>query len=74
MTVTIPRPEIDAIAARYNDAFTLTADPTAEWVRGIASGYREDAGPWGSTEADALRAEADELDALVDRYEQESNT
>lgn len=72
MTVTIPRAEIQAIAARYADAFSLDADPPTHYVRAVAAGYRDDVSAWNTPEADALRAEADDLDALADRYEREA--
>jgi hypothetical protein len=70
MSITIPRAEIHAIAARYDDAFSLATDPSAEYVRHVAQDYRVMAGNVGHP--GTLLAEADELDALVDRIEREA--
>lgn len=73
MSITVPRAEIHAIAARYDDAFSLEADPPAEYVRHVAAEYRGAANLYDD-EADRapLLDEADDLDALVDRIEREA--
>ena len=71
MTVTIPRDEIHAVAKRYSINYDLDFDPSAEWVRATAAHLRS-GGDFGSPSA-AVMAEADDLDALVDRVEKEAN-
>ncbi len=72
MTVTVPVDEIHKIAARYDDAFSLPADPPAAAVRDIAREYRMNA-DYADSEAErnSLLGEALALDALVDRIEAE---
>jgi hypothetical protein len=65
---TVPRAELATIATRYGVDYSLASDPTVIWVRGIATWLRRDLTP-GERFADQLLAEADELDALADRYE-----
>jgi len=63
-TVMIPCAEIHAIAKRHGVDYDLDSDPTAEWVRGTAKYLRS-----GSAPAATVLAEAADLDALVDRIE-----
>jgi hypothetical protein len=71
---TIPRAEIHAIGAKYgDDALPLATDPSAELVRSIAAGNRDAVKAWGDVPyGGTLLAEADDLDALVDRIEREA--
>lgn len=64
---TIPRAEIDEILERYGDRSSLSGDLDVVDVRLMATGLRRQPGNDPS-----FRAEADELDALADRYEQEA--
>lgn len=64
--ITIPRAEVTAILERHNDHWAGTGDLEVWIVRGCAASLRQ------STEADWI-AEADELDALADRYEREAS-
>jgi hypothetical protein len=66
---TIPREEVHAIAARYNDHLWYHADPTADHVRGAADYRRRCGYDEGGDVGQLLLAEADDLDALADRYE-----
>lgn len=70
MSITIPRVDIHAIAARYDDSFSLDTDPPAEYVRQVAKEYRENA-DYADSEAErnSLLGEALALDGLVDRVE-----
>ncbi len=61
MSITIPRADIHAIAKRHGVDYDLNFDPPVEWVRATAKSLR----------ADLQVAEADDLDALVDRVENE---
>jgi len=57
----IPRTEIDAIAIEHHGITAdLDFDPTIEWVREVAATLRDAGG--------AAAEEADDLDALADRY------
>lgn len=72
MTVTIPRAEIDAIAVEHwGVGSDLDFDPTVEWVRAAAKVLRQDAGA-GRFDQSEILAEADDLDALADRYGREA--
>ena len=72
MSITIPQAEFHAIAARYDDAFSLQTDPPAEYVRHVAKECRDNADQADSeAERNALLGEALALDALVDRIENE---
>lgn len=64
----IPRSEIDAIMDRYGDFWSGRNDLPVTAVRKVARHYRAEAGQ-GAPTAAALQAEADDLDALADRYE-----
>jgi len=64
--VTISRAELTEIAWRYGMDYDISDDPTIGWVRGLAVLLRREA-PSSAT-ADALLAEAADLDALADRY------
>lgn len=66
---TIPRAEIQAIGRRYGSDYDLDFDPSAEWARATAALLREESAQFPTTPE--LRAEADDLDALVDRIERE---
>jgi len=69
--VTIPRAEIEAIGKRYGVIdYGLDSDATVEWARRTAANYRQ-----AVTNVDPLHllAEADDLEALADRYEQEAS-
>jgi hypothetical protein len=71
VTATIPRSEIYAVAERYGDPWRPRSDPSADRVRLLASEYRKDAN-YAVANGSTLLAEADDLDALADRYEQEA--
>lgn len=74
--VTIPRAEINVIAEKYGDFFGLDEDPPAEYIRAVAADYRRNAGDTRLLTPDEsadFRAEANDLDALVDRYEKAAN-
>jgi hypothetical protein len=74
---TIPRNELIAIAERYGDTVDLSdTDPHVEWVRWLASTLRLDAqrhSPSSVHRSVYELAEADQLDALADRYEQKAD-
>jgi len=70
MAATIPRAELAEVGRRHSIDYDVDCDPTIHWVRGLASGLRAGAG-LGSP-SDAVLAEANELDALADRYEQKA--
>lgn len=71
MTATVPRADLDTIATRHGVNYDLNTDPSIQWVRDMAARLRRDL-----TGADRyeqrLIAEADDLDALADRYEKET--
>lgn len=71
MTATVPRADLDTIATRHGVDYDLNTDPSIQWVRDMAAWLRCDL-----TGADRyeqrLIAEADDLDALADRYEKET--
>lgn len=73
MTATIPRAEINAVGHRHGVDYNLDADPTAEWVRGVAMGLRNAyaSGHGGFAPAEIL-VEADDLDALADLHERKA--
>jgi len=73
---TIPAAELQALVTRYGGPdLTLDADPSVSYVRSVASGNREAVQAWGEVPYNGtLLAEADDLDALADRYEQETET
>lgn len=73
MTATVPRDELDAIARRYDDTFDPVGEPTVQYLRNAAEYYRSATTLMSSERnRDSLLAEADDLDALADRYEQET--
>ena len=67
---TIPRAEIREIARRYDVDYELGSDPTSKAIRSYAAELRRESK--ACTNAAALRAEADDLDALADRYEEQA--
>jgi hypothetical protein len=72
MTVTIPRAELNALAERHGDFFGLDEDPPVTWARDLAAEYRHNASDrrvLTAAEGADMLAEADDLDALADRYE-----
>ncbi len=71
MTV-IPRADLNAIGARRRWNWTVTADKSPAEVRAIASFNRSRAAQSTGGYRDDLLAEADDLDALVDRIEREA--
>ncbi len=76
MTALIPRAEIDTVLARHGDTWRPSGDRTVGEVRLVADDHRDWDAPgknWhsGQTPEQHL-AEADDLDALADRYEQEA--
>lgn len=74
MAITIPRAEIDAIANRHRVNYDLSSDPGIEWVRRMSAWLRSDLDPNDSDPiTKGLLAEANDLDALADRYEQRAS-
>ena len=72
MATTIPRAEIDAIAKRYYGIEAeLDVDPPTGWARTVAAHLRESSK--ADADPDSLLTEADDLDALADRYEREAS-
>lgn len=71
MSVTIPRAEVHAIAARHGTDYDLDFDPSVEWIRTTATFLREESAAFPTTPE--LRAEAADLDALADRYERKAS-
>jgi hypothetical protein len=71
VTTPIPRDEILRIMQNYGDWMSLDTDPPACVIRKITTDYRDDAASLSDREPvrRQLIAEADELDALVDRIE-----
>jgi hypothetical protein len=75
MTTTIPRADLHAVARCHGVDYDLGADPAVDWVRGMSMGLRNAcASDHGGFNPGGLLAEADDLDALADRYEQEAAT
>jgi hypothetical protein len=72
MTITIPRAEIQAVAAKHKVDYDLDFDPPAEWVRATVAFLRAGV-DFNGTPTPEVLAEADDLDALVDRYEREAS-
>ncbi len=75
MTVLIPRTDIDAVMARHGDCWIRPDRTAVTDVREAAAEMRRHSGLTDSGDtrwADALLAEADDLDALADRYEKEA--
>lgn len=70
----IPRSEIDAIMDRYGDCWAGRNDLPAAAVREVAADYRRYAGDpsYDGQSSDQYLAEADDLEALVERFEQEA--
>lgn len=71
---TIPRAEINAVMERYGDSWSGRRDVPVEQARATAADYRryaEDPTADGQSPEQFL-AEADDLDALADRYEREA--
>ena len=67
---TVPRADLTDIAWRHGMDYDIDFDPTTEWVRAMASNLRRVA--TGSATAAELIAEANELDALATRYEEQA--
>jgi hypothetical protein len=71
---TIPRAELNAVLERYDDEWAGTGDFAVEVVRRAAADFRRfAAAPIDSEDPARDLAEADDLDALADRYEREGN-
>ena len=72
MSALIPRAEIDTIMERYGDRWAGKNDLPAQAVRDVAADYRRyaDDPDYDSQLREQFLAEADDLDALADRYEQ----
>lgn len=70
--VSIPRAELQAVADRHGMDYNLEGDPTVAWVRDFAAGLRF--GVVVGSDPGGLLAEAADLEALADRYEQEAPT
>lgn len=68
--MTIPRAELNKVGHRHGIDWNLDADPTLEWVRAAAADLREETPDFPTTEE--LLCEADDLDALADRYERKT--
>ncbi len=64
--VTIPRAEIDAFISRHSSTAVTFGNMEAEEVRRWAAELRDSGSP-------ELLAEADDLDALVDRIERKAS-
>ncbi len=76
MAVTIPRAEIQVIAERYGDKnITPSFDPSSSFIRQCAIDLARDADHLRRDDPARrkLIAEADDLDALADRYEKEAS-
>ena len=71
VTATVPRADIHTIGQRYDVDYDLDFDPTLEWVRATAALLRHELDP-ADPAFDGLLAAATELDALADRYDQET--
>lgn len=70
MTTTIPRADIQAVIERHGAPYSIEGDVSCVWVREVAEVARDVARV--SVTPDKLLAEADDLDALADRYEREA--
>lgn len=68
MTALIPRADIRAVAAKYDVGFAPATDLPVDQVRGYVHELRVEAATLDHS--NKLLAEADDLDALADRYEQ----
>lgn len=71
--VTIPRAEIDAVTDRHHDdGFFGNHDMTVHEIRACTTHLRTAATACFPDNAEEIRAMADDLDALADRYEREA--
>jgi hypothetical protein len=79
MTTLIPRAEVDTVMERYGDDWPGSYDVPVETVRAVAKDCRRYADgtkpkpPLADLSPNQFRAEADDLDALADRYEREES-
>ncbi len=68
--ITVPRAELAAVAKRHGVDYDVNDDPSVTWVRNLADGLRKAvAADLGGFAPHVVLAEADGLDALVDRIE-----